>query len=257
MNPRVRQRRSAAQRGRRRQAIVEAVLTSVFRGELRPGQHLVTEQLAVQFGVSHTPIREALAALAGMGAIELLPNRGAKVRQVSPRDVAEITQVRRVLECAATRSACGRIELAALDELRVQLERLAAAPARNPGRFISRARELDSRLHDLIWRSCGNSFLAHELERLKTLFRVFRDVSWEQAHTRNDPRRLRDEAEEHIAIVDALRVGDRRAATAAMSKHIRAGTRYWSRALQRPESQAAALPPAAELNDLVPVAVNQ
>lgn len=232
-------RRNAAQRGRRRQAIVEAVLTSVFRGDLRPGQHLVTEQLAVQFGVSHTPIREALAALAGMGAIELLPNRGAMVKQVSPKDVAEITHVRRVLECAATRSACGRVDLGALEELRTQLERLTTASTRNAARFISRARELDSKLHDLIWQSCGNSFLGQELERLKILFRVFRDVSWERAHARNDPRRLRDEAHEHLAIVDALRAGDRSAASAAMSRHIRAGTRYWSRALQRPKNPSS------------------
>ncbi|MFO1093030.1 MAG: GntR family transcriptional regulator [Planctomycetaceae bacterium] len=240
MTARSQQRRHAAQRGRRRQAIVEAILTSVFRGELRPGQHLVTEQLAVQFGVSHTPIREALAALAGMGAIELLPNRGAKVRQVGPRDVAEITHVRRVLEFAATRSACGRIDLAALDELRTQLEKLTTASTSNAARFIRRARELDSKLHDLIWQSCGNSFLGQELERLKTLFRVFRDVSWERAHARNDPRRLRDEAHEHLAIVDALRMGDTTAASAAMSRHIRAGTRYWSRAVQRPKIDSPA-----------------
>lgn len=251
MSVRITQHRGAAERGRRRQAIVEAILTAVFRGELRPGQHLVTDQLAVQFGVSHTPIREALAALAGMGAIDLLPNRGAKVRQVGPRDVAEITQVRRILECAATRSACGRIDLAALDELRVQLERLGAAPARNPARFIRRARQLDSRLHDLIWQSCGNAFLAQELERLKTLFRVFRDVSWEQSHLRNDPRRLKDEAREHLAIVDALRAGDRSAAATAMSRHIRAGTRYWSRAVQRPASQRGS-PTAARFKELAP-----
>jgi DNA-binding GntR family transcriptional regulator len=184
-----------------------------------------------------------------MGAVELLPNRGAKVRQVGPRDVAEITQVRRVLECAATRLACGRIDLAALDDLQTQLERLADAPTRNPARFISRARELDSRLHDLIWKSCGNSFLAQELDRLKTLFRVFRDISWEQPQTRNDPRRLKDEAHEHLAIVAALRAGDRKAAMAAMSRHVRAGTRYWSRVLQRPRP-ARDREQASELNEL-------
>jgi DNA-binding GntR family transcriptional regulator len=236
MSVRVNKRRGTAERGRRRQAIVEAVLSAVFRGHLKAGQHLVTQQLAVEFGVSHTPIREALAALAGMGAVELLPNRGAMVRQVSPRDVAEITQVRRVLECAATRLACGRVDPEALDALRTQLQRLAAAvPSRSPSRFITRARDLDSRLHDLIWQSCGNSFLAQELDRLKTLFRVFRDISWEQQKTRSDPRRLIDEAHEHLAIVDALCEGNRAAASAAMSRHIRAGTRYWSRAVRRPE----------------------
>ena len=90
--------------GLRRQAIVASLLTDVFQGRLRAGQHLVTRELAGRFGVSHTPIREALIALAGIGIIDLLPNRGAVVRRVTPRDVREICQVRRVLECEAVRA---------------------------------------------------------------------------------------------------------------------------------------------------------
>ena len=101
-------------RGQRRQAIVESLLADVFGGQLRPGQHLVTQDLAVRFGVSHTPIREALIALAGVGVIDLLPNRGALVRRVTAKDVREVCQVRRILECEATRRACGRIALRAL-----------------------------------------------------------------------------------------------------------------------------------------------
>lgn len=58
-----------------RKAIVESLLTDVFEGRLRAGQHLVTQELAERFSVSHTPIREALVALAGIGIIDLLPNR--------------------------------------------------------------------------------------------------------------------------------------------------------------------------------------
>ena len=99
-------------RGLRRQAIVQSLMADVFHGRLRAGAHLVTQELAERFGVSHTPIREALIALAGIGIIDLLPNRGAVVRRVTPKEVREICQVRRVLECEATRSACGRIDLA-------------------------------------------------------------------------------------------------------------------------------------------------
>src|ERR1700752_1585397 len=98
--------------GQRRQAIVQALLTDVFQGRLRAGTHLVTQELAERFGVSHTPIREALITLAGIGIIDLLPNRGAVVRRVTVEEVREVCQVRRVLECEATRSACGRIALA-------------------------------------------------------------------------------------------------------------------------------------------------
>ena len=64
-----------------RQKIVEQLLTEVFRGRLSAGRHLVTQELADRFDVSHTPIREALIALAGIGIIDLVPNRGAIVRR--------------------------------------------------------------------------------------------------------------------------------------------------------------------------------
>src|SRR5262249_56821865 len=75
----------ACDHGLRRQAIVQSLLTDVFQGQLRPGQRLVTQDLAARFGVSHTPIREALIALAGIGIIDLFPNRGAAGRPVPAR----------------------------------------------------------------------------------------------------------------------------------------------------------------------------
>lgn len=210
---------------------MQSLLADVFQGDLRAGQHLGTQELAERFGVSHTPIREALIALAGIGIIDLLPNRGASVRPVTVKDVREVCQVRRALECEATRNACGRIDLAQLHELASELRRLQARKAA-PGRhFIDEARAIDSRLHDTIANSCGNVFLANELSRLKMLFRAFRDVSYTQDSARNDFRRLAEEAGEHLAIVDALTAGKGHDAARAMSRHIRAGVKYWTRAL--------------------------
>lgn len=222
--------------GLRRQAIVECLLREVFQGHLRPGQHLVTRLLAERFGVSHTPIREALIALAGIGIVDLLPNRGAVVRTVTARDVEEICQVRRALECQAVRGACGRIDPDALDGLKADLLHLLGAAADRP-QFIADARAVDSRLHDTIAASAGNAFLAHELGRLTFLFRAFRDVAWEREEARNDYRRLAGEAREHLAIVVALRAGNRPGAVRAMARHIRSGSTYWSRAL--PEAVAS------------------
>jgi DNA-binding GntR family transcriptional regulator len=216
--------------GLRRQAIVQSLLAEVFRGRLRAGQRLVTQELAVRFGVSHTPIREALIALAGVGIIDLLPNRGAVVRAVTARDVREVCQVRRVLECEATRLACRHIRTADLHALAGDIRQLLAVAAPDAG-FIGQARTLDSRLHDLIADSCGNAFLAKEIGRLKNLFRAFRDVSWERDQARHDFQRLAEEADEHLAIVEALRQGDGRAAARAMARHIHSGLRYWSRAM--------------------------
>src|SRR4051794_22986159 len=148
--------------GLRRQAIVESLLADVFQGRLRAGQHLVTQQLATRFGVSHTPIREALISLAGIGILDLLPNKGAVVRAVTSREIREICQVRRVLECQATRSAGGRLALAELHAIAAELRWLRSQPSPNWAEFIDRARAVDSRLHDTIAASCGNAFLAQE-----------------------------------------------------------------------------------------------
>jgi DNA-binding GntR family transcriptional regulator len=220
--------------GQRRRTIVESVLADVFQGRIQAGQHLVTQELADRFGVSHTPIREALITLAGIGVIDLQPNRGAVVRRVSARDVRDVCQVRRALECEATRSACGRIERNELLALAEDLKRLTSPTSRTGARFIAKARELDSRLHDLIASSCDNAFLANELNRLKTLFRAYRDVAWEHDSQRQDYHRLTEEAYEHLAIVDALLSVNRIEAARAMSRHIRSGIRYWSKALPVP-----------------------
>lgn len=234
---------AACDHGQRRRMIVQALLTDVFQGKLRAGQRLVTQELALRFGVSHTPIREALIELAGTGVIRLIPNRGAVVRRVTREDVREICQVRRALECQAVRSACGRIDLAALHQLAGDLRKLAHALSPRGRRFVEKARALDSRLHDLIASSCGNRFLAHELNRLKTLFRAFRDVSYEHNEARNDSRRLAEEAGEHLAIVEALLQGDAKTAVRAMAKHIWSGVKYWSRALPdgRPPGEESAM----------------
>jgi DNA-binding GntR family transcriptional regulator len=222
---------SAFDRGQRRQAIVESLLADVFQGRLRAGQRLVTQDLAERYGVSHTPIREALIALAGVGIINLLPNRGAVVRRVSAKEVREVFQVRRVLECEAVRRACGRIDAVELSALAKKFEQLRGRTYRTDPRIIERARALDSQLHDAIASACGNDFLAGELNRLKTLFRALRDVSWDYDRVQNEGRRLASETNEHLAIIEALLAKDRQAAAQAMSRHIRSGGKYWSRAI--------------------------
>jgi DNA-binding GntR family transcriptional regulator len=218
-------------RGLRREAIVRLLMGEIFQGRFRAGQRLVTQDLAVQFGVSHTPVREALIALAGIGVIDLLPNRGAAVRRVTVRDIREVCLVRRALECQAVRSACGHVARGDLRALAADFGRLARGSQKHGPRSMQRARQLDSQLHDLIADSCGNAMLARELNRLKLLFRAFRDVAWEYHGRRHDYQRVAEEAREHKAIVEALLAGDRRLASRAMSQHVRSGMKYWGRAV--------------------------
>jgi DNA-binding GntR family transcriptional regulator len=211
--------------GLRRQVIVRGVLTDIFHGNFRAGQRLVTESLATRFGVSHTPIREALIELRGMGVVDLLPNRGAVVREVTARTVREVCQVRKVLECEAVRGAARWADREQVKQLAADIRRLAASPA-DPD-AVERARELDNTLHDLIREASGNAFLAEELARLRTLFRTFRDVTWDLEIARRDFHRIAIEAREHLAITDALMAGDAKAAVRAMAAHMRSGVTYW------------------------------
>ena len=217
--------------------IVESLLMEVFDGRLRAGQHLVTQELAERFGVSHTPIREAIIALEGIGIVDLLPNRGAVIRRVGLEEVREVCQVRRVLECEATRGACGWIAPADLRALSADLKALREkATAPSPG-FFEEARAVDSRLHDLIAGSCRNAFLADELGRLKVLFRAFRDVTYSRDETRFLSGRFEAEAREHLAIIEALLAEDRKGAVRAMSRHIRMSVENWGGTL--PEAATA------------------
>jgi DNA-binding GntR family transcriptional regulator len=211
--------------------LVESLLKEIVNGEIRSGEHLVTQSLARRFGVSHTPVREALVMLAGMGLVDMSPNRGAVVRLLTAREVREICQVRRALECEAIRLACGRIEDGLLADLAGDLRRLLSVEALDQHRFIAEARAVDSRLHDLIAARSGNAFLVHELGRLKNLFRAFRDASWDHSESRRDFHRLAAEAHEHLAIVEALIAGDRSRAVRSMATHIASGMTYWCRAL--------------------------
>jgi DNA-binding GntR family transcriptional regulator len=233
--------------GQRRKVLVDSLLKEIVNGEIRPGEHLVTQALARRFGVSHTPVREALVMLAGMGLVDAAPNRGSVVRRVTGREVREICQVRRALECEAVRLGCGRIEGDPLHRLRDDLERLLSAVSPDQHRRIVKARAIDSRLHDLIAAGSGNAFLVHELGRLKNLFRAFRDAAWDRSESRRDYHRLDAEAREHLAIVEALIAVDRSRAVRSMARHIVSGMTYWCRAL--PDGPAPRRPHRAKARD--------
>lgn len=225
----------------RREQIVEALLIDVVEGQFRAGEHLVTEELARRYHVSHTPIREALSTLAGIGLVDLRPNRGAVVRRLASRDLVDLIQVRRVLECEAVRRACGRASRQTLEDLARALEKLAAAGTSRGKKFVDQARLLDNQLHDLVASACGNALLVNELNRLKLLFRAVRDAAWQVAGTPLR-QRLLEEAGEHLAIVKALQANDPRAARRAMSRHIRAALKYW---LPIIDSKSSPVVPAA------------
>ena len=211
----------------RREALASTILAEIFNGTLAAGQRLVAQDLAERHGVSQTPIREALIALAAIGMIDLLPNRGAVVRRVGEREVREVCQVRRILECEAVRMACGKMTAGSLEAIGDAIDRIRVCCNEPNAELVRIARVVDSRLHDEIATACGNELLAREIGRLKLLFRAFRDGSWERVAIQNDYSRLAVEADEHMQIIAALKANDAAGATDAMARHIESGERYW------------------------------
>jgi DNA-binding GntR family transcriptional regulator len=226
-----------AMHGDKREQVVAWVLDRIATGELGGGDRLVTQEIANATQVSLTPVREALAELAGIGLVDLLPNRGAVIHRFSNREISGICRVRKSLECEAIRWAVTRIpseSLRQLDDLLSKLEARVKAGAKP----IKQARVADTKLHELIRNHCGNPFLERELQRLSRLFRSLRDASWVQASEEPDCDRLREEVAEHREIVKELLNRDSRRARAAMAKHIRASVQYWLKTARNEPSRS-------------------
>ncbi len=204
----------AVSRGHLRQQVTTRILSGVFQRRFPSGCRLVTQKLAEMFEVSPTPVRESLVELESLGIVDLLPNRGAVVRPFGPREVREISQIRRILEVEATRLACGRGDDASLAEMEHELERLRKSKL-NAKRAQS-GRQIDSRLHNLISSACGSRRLASEIQRYLTLFRALRDVS----HQYDGWMIAADMPDQHLAIVRPLRDGATDAAASAMDSHL-------------------------------------
>lgn len=209
--------RKSIDHGSRRHEIATRILGGVFAGRFSAGQRMKVGDLAARFGVSPTPVREALVELAGIGIVELQPNRGAVLRSFGPRQLQEIYQVRRILEIEAARCACGHITPAELSKLEQDLTGLVTG-VRGP-EWSQQTLVVDTRLHELIAVRCGSQRLAHEIGRYARLYRTLREVRHWQRQLSNDYQQMNENAE-HLKIVQALSAGSPTAAARAMDDHI-------------------------------------
>jgi DNA-binding GntR family transcriptional regulator len=117
-----------ADSGREDQSLHDEILTRlrdhIVEGNIPDGARVPERQLCEMLGISRTPLREALKVLASEGLVELLPNRGARVRQLSERDLAELFDVMGGLEALAGRLACENItdaEIAEIERLHYEM----------------------------------------------------------------------------------------------------------------------------------------
>ncbi len=197
----------------RRDRVVRSILHSIFSGGMAGGDRLVEEELAVQLGVSRTPIREALRELTALGVIWLKPNHGAMVRPFGTAQLIEIYRMRRLLESEAARLACKSIDRPTLKQLRGDMQALLREPGRSV-QWSERALVLDQRLHELIARSSGCERLAEEIQRYWTLARTIGEAVRNASFTQDRA------VQEHTDIIERLLENNAEAAGAAMALHI-------------------------------------
>jgi DNA-binding GntR family transcriptional regulator len=191
--------------------IYEGIKTDIVSLRLAPGAILSEPSLAVQYGVSRTPVREALRRLEQDGLIYSIPRRGTFVTQASLQDVMEIDQIREILEPAAARLAAAAVRDSELDAAE---EKLREARAGGDSEAAHLAYLLaDSALHDLVLQATGNRIL------LETVRALHNRTSAVRYATRLG--RTREAVDELDAILYALRERNGSAAEQAMRTHLR------------------------------------
>ena len=167
----------------------------IVEGELAPGSRLSEKQLCEAFGISRTPLREAFKVLAAEGLVVLLPNRGARVAQLTRKDTEDMFRVMSVLEGLAGELACARISEAQLAEIRALHFEMLLRHARNERAAYF---ELNQRIHEAILAAADNPVLAGLYGNLSGRIRWAR-------YAANVSRERWDEAvREHEEILEAL-----------------------------------------------------
>ena len=186
-----------------------AVLSAIGDGRLEPGGLYSVAQLAEQLGVSRTPVREALLMLEREGRVRFERNRGVRVLAPTAHDIAEVFELRLLLEVPTTAAAAGRVDL---DALTAAYDAMAeAAAAADEPAFMDR----DERFHGVILAATGNRRLVAAVAQLRDA------VRGRGASTVGRSRDLPEILGEHQAILEALREGDGDRAAAAMRYHLR------------------------------------
>jgi DNA-binding GntR family transcriptional regulator len=191
--------------------IHQAIADDIVHGRLEPGASLDETSIAATFGVSRTPIREAIRQLEAIGLVEARGQRGAVVAALSERQLDEMFAVMAELEalcarwCAVAMTAEERRSLLALQD-----ESAALVSAGQREAYV----EFNNRFHEAIYRGAHNSFLAELAVTVRKRCAPFRRAQFETLG------RLAKSHAEHGAVVAAIQRGDAQMAALEMRAHI-------------------------------------
>lgn len=191
--------------------ISERLEGEIVEGVLPPGTRLEEPALAERFGVSRTPVREALQRLSASGLVELKPRRGTRVLNPSIGRIVEMFEVMAELEAVCARLCARRAGPALIERLH---EGLAACEDAAAADDVSAYYAANRGFHSSIYAGSCNGFLAEQAELLHLRLTPFRRQQL------RFPRRIRQSLAEHVQIVAAIEAGDEDAAEAAQRAHI-------------------------------------
>ncbi|RDD84022.1 GntR family transcriptional regulator [Streptomyces parvulus] len=208
--------------------LVDELQRRILSGSIPVGSWLRHSMIADEFGVSRTPVREALRVLNARGIVSIVKNRGARVNGLSSRDIRELGEIRGELEGLAASLAVHRIDdeqLAqmqdAVRDFEEAIEGYVADPARSRSEEANiRWSEANEAFHGAILRASGNRQLLVSIEDISR--RLPRNSSY--AVYSGNSRLLRRNADEHRVVLDAILARDEKKARTAMVKHIRSAS---------------------------------
>jgi DNA-binding GntR family transcriptional regulator len=180
----------------------------IIAGAIEPGSKLRQDHIALEFGVSHVPVREAFRRLEAQGLAISEPRRGVRVATFDLAELREVAEMRAVLEVLALRHAAEHLTTALLDQAE------AAADEADRATDVKTWEEANRRFHRLIVSPCRMPRLLAAIDDLHAVSARFLFASWRQnweARTDHD----------HRAILVGLRNRDIEAAASVLSRHVK------------------------------------
>lgn len=204
--------------------VQQQILQSIRNGDYQPGERIRETEVAKSFGVSRTPVREALRRLESDGLLSFESWRGVVVSKLDRQQVSELYAMREVLEGAAARMAAQHIDAADIELLKVLLEQAEASSA-DPARLA----QLNRKLHQTIYAAAHNQYLLQTLGQLENALALLRGTTYAV------PGRAQSAAAEHREIVEAICARNADAAELAARVHIGAAQRARLRLLLEEE----------------------
>jgi DNA-binding GntR family transcriptional regulator len=191
---------------------VERIRAAIVEGRLTLGEQISESALAAQFGISKTPVREALLGLKLDGLVEIHPQRGTFVFRLREDQVAEICRFREILESAALGEAMARDRATLVARLDDNVRAMARA---HRARDLRRLPALDAEFHGAILELCGNGYLRAAYRLVEHKIHALR---WRLPENNEQIAHCQDN---HAVIVEQIREGNVGKAQTTLKRHIR------------------------------------